>query len=321
MDEKVIFERVKTVCSMAKDAGIADYKSQAKSADSIRSYDRIWKRAVANGEWLDKVSRASFPIHKSALRAKLAEEYRRLMRLQDMSVKLGNLEAAEKAIREAEAVVQRWKFVNQAVRPTERQKSRSKRLKVPKSSDWQMDTYEACRNDLERGLVTVMWATGCRPKEIEQGIAIRSCEDGIEVTVLGAKVSETTQAGQPERTLTVSNHTTAGMLLEEFNGQTLSMDRKKLENALVKIGRKAKLKHRLSGYTFRHQAGSDSKAAGDIEMTAKVLGHASAKSQKRYGHPNQAKGGAVVKATATVPVRWLDMPRGFTPQPNVAKEY
>lgn len=318
MDKRVIFEQVKAIRSQAKDAGIADYQSQAKSPDSMRSYDRIWKRAVDHGEWLDDVSSASFHAHKAALKARMSDEYRRLMKMQDIGMKTGQIEAAQHALTKASELVNRWSEILQTKRPMQRSRSRSKRQKVPKARDWQLDAYEACRTDTERAAVAIMWAMGARPVEIEKGISITSTDQGIELTVLGGKVSKATRAGQPTRTVVISRYTSVGQILDELDGQTVTIDRRKLENALVKIGRKAGLKGRLSGYTFRHQATSDSKAAGDVERTAQMLGHASARSQQRYGHPNQAKGGSVIKAKAPEPVRRLNEPRGFSPGPKAS---
>ena len=42
-----------------------------------------------------------------------------------------------------------------------------------------------------------MWATGCRPAEIERGVTVRRVQGGIEIEIPGAKVTATN--GQPRR--------------------------------------------------------------------------------------------------------------------------
>ena len=62
----------------------------------------------------------------------------------------------------------------------------------------------------------------------------------------------------------------------------------------------------LSAYSFRHQVSADLKAAGvEKNAIAQVLGHASERTQGRYGRPSrgQAGGGIILDAIGSRPVR------------------
>ena len=61
----------------------------------------------------------------------------------------------------------------------------------------------------------------------------------------------------------------------------------------------------VSAYSFRHQVSADLKAAGvDKNAIAQVLGHASERTQGRYGKPSRGRaGGIILDAIGSRPVR------------------
>ena len=130
---------------------------------------------------------------------------------------------------------------------------------------------------------------------------------GIEVEIPGAKVTETN--GQPRRRILIDGKSKAGLHLAMALGAkdevTLSRKAKRIGNDFSDIKRRTGLAA-VSAYSFRHQVSADMKAAGtDPQDIARVLGHASERTQGRYGKPGKGRagGGIILDAIASREVR------------------
>ncbi|WP_222944792.1 site-specific integrase [Paraburkholderia sp. 31.1] len=165
--------------------------------------------------------------------------------------------------------------------------------------------------------LAVLWITGCRPAELEQGIELVASPDQLMVKIRGAKCVDAggRERGQPTRHIGFSVDANANPALRflhavtcrnaaKGNGKyTITHNRDYLYNSVVALGRSAfpKLRTRISPYCFRHQVASDLKAATSdheitLEQAAKVMGHLSDYSIGAYGHAvhgRRGRGGRV----------------------------
>lgn len=192
------------------------------------------------------------------------------------------------------------------------------------SPDWRESIWEAAstpewqqsRPQLMPALA-VLWLTGCRPAEIEQGIELAASRDQLAIKIKGAKCVDAggRERGQPTRHIGFSVDANANPALRflhslacrnTVNGTgkyTITHNKDYLYNSVVAIGRSAfpKLRTRISPYCFRHQVASDLKAATSdheitLEQAAKVMGHLSDYSIGAYGHAvhgRKGRGGRV----------------------------
>ena len=148
---------------------------------------------------------------------------------------------------------------------------------------------------------------GMQPAEIERGVTVRRVQGGIEIEIPGAKVTET--KGQPRRKILIDAKSPAGLHLGMALGAKaeieMSRGAKRIGHDFADIRRRTGLAT-VSAYSFRHQVSSDLKAAGvDKNGIAQVLGHASERTQGRYGKPSKGRagGGIIIDAIASREVR------------------
>lgn len=156
----------------------------------------------------------------------------------------------------------------------------------------------------------MLWATGCRPAEVESGVDVRIYEkEGrrlICIDVPGAKVTE--KSGQPRRRIVLDGASDPGSALISIMGDadrmTIQRGAAVLNNDFSRIRKRLKktggADWQVSPYSMRHQMSADAKvhfaeAMPDedaaVDAVATLLGHRVTRSQGRYGHPSQAKGG------------------------------
>ncbi len=162
--------------------------------------------------------------------------------------------------------------------------------------------------------LAVLWLTGCRPAELEQGIQLVTRGNELVIQIMGAKCIDAggRERGQPTRHIGFridvdANpalrflHTLACKNARDGIGKcTITHNKDYLYNSVVAIGRSAfpKLRTRISPYCFRHQAASDLKADPDmpLEQAAKFMGHLSDYSIGAYGHSvhgRKSRGGRI----------------------------
>ncbi len=160
--------------------------------------------------------------------------------------------------------------------------------------------------------LAVLWITGCRPAELEQGIDLVTGPDRLVVKIMGAKCVDAggRERGQPTRHIGFRVDATANpalRLLHALAGRnavngvgrcTITHNKDYLYNSVVALGKSAfpKLRTRISPYCFRHQVASDLKAATcdheiTLEQAAKVMGHLSDYSIGVYGHATHGRRG------------------------------
>ncbi|WP_343668588.1 site-specific integrase [Paraburkholderia heleia] len=160
--------------------------------------------------------------------------------------------------------------------------------------------------------LAVLWLTGCRPAELEQGIELVTGKDQLVVKITGAKCKDAggRERGQPTRHIGFRTDADANAALRflhalaggnAVNGIgkcTITHNKDYLYNSVVALGRSAfpKLRTRISPYCFRHQVASDLKAATSdhditLEDAAKFMGHLSDYSIGSYGHAAHGRKG------------------------------
>lgn len=197
----------------------------------------------------------------------------------------------------------------------------SKRLdlsKLPKT--WRSQVFEQVKPEKQSRLassVALLWATGCRPVEIEKGVLVKLEAGVLVVEIKGAKTgpipvmtprdadgrSETVQTdrGLEWRRLKLSSKLNAATeylarLCADGQVHTIDYNKNSLRTRLNEAGQLAIKKIpdgvTISPYTFRHALGSDLKSCDDYsdEEKSMVLGHLSCDSLSVYGR-RRHKGG------------------------------
>lgn len=174
--------------------------------------------------------------------------------------------------------------------------------------DWETRLLENARhNEANHGAgyatgIAVLWATGCRPSELAKGVKIRRNGNTWEFTIEGTKTGTTggvagaAKRGSALRVVKVKANGQAwsSCLLDAWvkgGGGWLTVKTASADTIATQIRRVARREwgdlpaSRLpSPYSFRHSMGRDLKTQGEApEVIARVLGHASCQSQKRYG--------------------------------------
>lgn len=314
--KSAFFERVR----MAREAG-----KQLKLLDRAKAGDEVsettagtYAATVARrmdlttkdgGQLLDGVSASSWHATKAALAWGAARAWRDEMRAADRAQKAGEMASSaahiERAIRAARVMVR----IDRAERPEPTKKRATKRATLPKAEGWQARIFDAA-TPAQRPAVALLWATGCRPAEVEKGVDITRDKHGrLVVRIPGAKVHAGHGAGQPVRHLLIDEESDAGRALASVLGEASAVT---IKRAAARINKDfAAIRERIGGkaspYSMRHQMGADLKAAfgaDGAETVAAAMGHRTTRSQGRYGSVKQAKGGGSIKdARATFAVK------------------
>ncbi|WP_080425209.1 hypothetical protein [Burkholderia ubonensis] len=168
--------------------------------------------------------------------------------------------------------------------------------------------------------LALLWLTGCRPSEIQNGVTIAWSDDVLVIEIAGAKCVDAGQRerGQPRRRYafrTGPDHESKlpalGILrLCALHAATatsrarcvVAHNADYLYNSVVELGREVfpKMRTRVSPYCFRHQLASDLKSDPNLslEEAAKVMGHLSDYSIGKYGRAIHGGKGGRFKALA-----------------------
>lgn len=308
-----LFAAVKRTTALVKETkGILDRVGSVKSDDTIALYRRLAENRVqvtaeGAGRLMEGVTAQSWHTTRAAVLYKLAEECSRWRGVTDRTLDLSEAIDAAKRARQAVLAYQR---VLAMKKPEPEKPRRSKRSTLPLMR-WQRMAFDAATKN-QRAAVAVMWATGCRPAEIESGVTIRRDGDALVIEIPGAKV--TADKGQPIRRIAVDPVSEVGQIIVMMLGtqQEARVQRKakRIAADFVDIRRRSGL-GAISAYSFRHQSASDMKGRGDDPVKiAEALGHASTRTQSRYGSPSKGqKGGPIIGAEAERPVRAARDPR------------
>lgn len=305
----------------AKEAG----KISAASAEVYAAtYARRKAVVEKGGELMRGVSRASWHATRAAVMHGLAIEAAEAKAAQEAAYKSGDLEEAIVWAKRRRAMVETAAAVMAAEKPEERKKRRTKRETVPTDPRWRERVFEAATPKQKKG-VAVLWATGCRPAEIEAGVDVTREGDVLHIDVPGKKITE--HSGQPHRRITIRADSDPGAaLIGLMEGETVMHVQRKavvLNNDFLRIRERLRktggADWAVSPYSMRHQMSADAKAHfgeildedAAIDTVASLMGHRVTRSQDRYGHPKQSKGGggAILAVEATYEIKQSKAPR------------
>ena len=210
--------------------------------------------------------------------------------------------------------------------------------KLPKN--WRDQIFAAVKPEKSSRLasaVAVLWATGCRPTEVEKGIKVQLVDGQLVIEICGAKVGKITNGegtfdrGLEWRKLTINpklNPATKYLKKLVADGQLHQVDYNKnsLRTRLNEVGRLAlkKLKDTpsISPYSFRHAMGSDVKSCDDLsdEQRSQIMGHLACDSLSVYGR-RRHRGGVSpvtkVEASAVPHGEYTDAPEKSAKKPKL----
>lgn len=156
--------------------------------------------------------------------------------------------------------------------------------------------------------LVALYATGCRPDEIETGIRVNfdSKNNKLSFKIVGSKLNYAQKRGIRIREVTVKitdkNLQYYKPIIDIFEKNPGAYDLKvQTESAkafsgyITKISKKLwpRKKHHVSAYSFRHAKATELKNSEkfDTEEIAKIMGHASVRSQESYGRKNKKSAG------------------------------
>lgn len=169
--------------------------------------------------------------------------------------------------------------------------------------------------------IAALWTTGCRPAELEAGIAYMRHKGMLVVQIRGAKHgvidNGEVQAdrGMEWRTLAINPQLHAGarylydLAPEDGTPRRLTYNRNSIRSRVNELGREvvAKLKDppSISPYSFRHAMASDLKSCDALtdEQRAQVMGHLSVESLESYGRRRRGGGGVSPVMRVKTPVQ------------------
>ncbi|GEM_PF-839551 len=321
-------------------AVLADCPPRPLTPETESEYRRVYARLCAEGvtAWEKANSAQHWNKLRTACRWVMAEDARAWRALSEQARKAGDIARAQECTAEAWrlAVALDDQFLG-AGHPTWADKAKAMKASGQKPVDKSKRRTCAPVADIapcslltanQRGTrlaerhserLTVLALTGCRPAELQAGVAVRLWHDSkgrpaVVVEIQGAKVDA--QRGHAVRRLGFplagagsAVHALAQLCKERGGRYTLTTtpaDYRSLNRALQGSG--------LSCYAFRHAVGSDLKA--DIasgkatpEQAARTMGHRSTESLAYYGTRSRGRGGQRPRAMASATVKKAPMTR------------
>lgn len=326
-----MFDFIRETTSMAQTVEIGERVKAARAVSEATG--KKYARGAAQrldlgrkdgGELLAGVSARSFHAIKAALLHSAALAYADARKACDVAQRGGDWEGAKNEAVKARRALTAYTTVKDAKRPPVTTPSASKRKTLPRHEAWQKVAFEAA-TPAQKPAVALLWAAGPRPAELEKGVDVmKAMHEGrpvLHITIPGAKVSEKLRAGQPVRYLLIDPASDAGRALLQVMGDekkmTIQRRAARIRKDFAEIRERTLL--RVSPYSMRHQASANAKTAMAPEVVAAMMGHQSERSQGRYGSQAQAQkgGGAVLKASAEIPVRPKSAP-GVGPRQPVS---
>lgn len=320
MDKNTVVTKVREVAERVK--GMEEVKDRAGRLTSVSEKTKADYEAVgaarldlsqaAGGVLMEGVSARSWHHRRAALLWCVVRSYVMARRACDAAQRAGQWSQALEHINMASRALDAYTRIHGAARPPVHGPRQSKRKTLPKRQGWQLKAWQAA-TPAQRPALAVLWATGCRPAELAQGVrvTVQRSPDGkpvMFVTIPGAKVSE--DRGQPVRVIEVDHRSPAGLALvqalkEARTGDLLvTRGADRLRKDMASLRASGAVPEGVSPYSYRHQVAADLKGAGwSPDRVAAVLGHLSELSQSRYGTSNQGKGSSLLDARASRPVR------------------
>lgn len=158
-----------------------------------------------------------------------------------------------------------------------------------------------------RKAVAVLWATGCRPAELEKGVEVQLDAGQLVITIRSAKVGEIDNGevvaprGLEVRRIRLDPASTpATELLASLAADgpiTVKHPKKSLRTRINELGQDVLAKMRnapsVAPYSFRHAMGCDLKSCDTLTdiQRAMTMGHLSTESLTKYGRRRRGGGG------------------------------
>ena len=194
----------------------------------------------------------------------------------------------------------RYKGIDRAFSPGRKKRSKRQILRyLP--HNWRELVITGAASQHQIAIITLA-LTGCRPAELEKGIVVVKQNNGIEVFIEGAKITE--HSGQKQRSILFDHQLNpfARILWEKLNhGQEIvvSANHWTLRDAIKVAAKRSGISKwkSITPYCFRHQFCADTKAENG--PVPEAMGHAADRSASSYGTRAQAKGSSGIRDYST----------------------
>lgn len=311
---------VKETTRLGQERGLVERAKATRrvSERTQRSYDKAASTRIALhqkdcGRLMEGVSARSWHTIRASLLHVISQKYVAARKACDALQKAGDWDGAAQEAAIARRAIIAYDRIEASERPELATQRATKRRTLPRSDTWQAQAYGAATAP-QKAAVAVLWASGARPDEIERGVEVKWVEREdtearyLMVTIQGAKLTET--SGQEIRQIVIDPSSAAGQALVDQMGEDTSIivkrGAKRLNKDFEKIRKRTGLK--TSPYSLRHQFSANLKAelgSDRASEIAQAMGHATDRSQGRYGSPRQAQSGTtgVVAVWASRPVK------------------
>lgn len=304
---------------------LAECPRREVGAATAAEYRRVYERLCASGK--TPLEAASTQAHwnklRTACRYCMEQDAREWRAASERAMKRGDLASAQRRTERAfrlttvmdELFLQPHRLTWKDKPKAERKPSKSKRstsAPTPNVAAGLLLGRQGRVQERHAERLIVLALTGCRPAELRNGVRLEALHSKggrrvLRATLLGAKWNGGNR-GHHDRVLQVPADTGAAAVLAaqveaKGGGWTLTTtgaDVRSLNRALSGAG--------MSCYSFRHQQGSELKAAVSsgamsAEEAAAAMGHASTASLSYYGSRSKARGGRKLRAVASDKVR------------------
>ena len=305
-------------------AVLAECPRREVGAATAAEYWRVYERLRASGK--SPLEAASTQAHwnklRTACRFCMAEDVREWRAASERAMKRGDLASAqrrtERAFRLAavmdEFFLQPHRLTWKDKPKAERKPSKSKRATRAPAPDIAAGVLLGRQERVQERhaeRLAVLALTGCRPAELRAGVSLKVIDGKrgpvLHVTIKGAKVDAA--RGHEARALQFpANDGAAAVLAAEAQAKGGIWRLTTTEADVRSLNRALKAGAGMSCYSFRHQQGSELKAAVSsgamsAEEAAAAMGHASTASLAYYGTRSKARGGRKLRAVASDKVR------------------
>lgn len=246
----------------------------------------------------------------AAVRHVIQEGLQSTLQEQDRQQIAGNLDAWLKSVKKLDflvtlhCILETHEGACPLAHPAPRRSKRRTLRSLP--TDFREQMYSATASSKYRLAYLASVLTGCRPEELEYGIRIWERDGQLILHVIGAKVVDGEQ-GQAWREIgypAESEHSLVQALLSELRSAGAAELLVAVESKVAwtshlrRIGRKLwpRIRSETTGYTLRHMAASDWKAAGLSEdEVSMALGHAVSRTSSFYGQRQIARGAGMLQ--------------------------
>ncbi len=288
--------------SRGSTATIKDYEiefNRLVGESAARDHKDLWASACKTD------SKRTYYRRRAALKHVLRRQLQETLARQDQFQRAGDAAAWYEEVGYLEGLIELANVIEDAkgqcpiAAPKPRHSKRQDLRGLP--ADWRERMLKGMSASKYRVPYLVAALSGCRPEELQNGVAVRLIDEKIELTVVGAKVKGT--QGQPMRTVTYARegHPLVDELAKFLRERavasaTISVESKvAFTSAIRRLGRKLwpGRKSEITPYCLRHQAAADWKAYLDGDQVSAALGHAVDATASNYGQAQMSRGGGL----------------------------